>query len=733
MKINIALAGNPNSGKSTLFNNLTGSNQYVGNWPGVTVEKKTGKYKKDKEVYFTDLPGIYSLSPYTLEEVVSRDFLVNERPDAIIDVIDANNIERNLYLATQLAELGIPLVLALNMMDVVRKNKDVIDTATLAERLNCEVVEISALRNENVDALIEAAKKAVSEKEIPNSKFSDTVESYINEIEDFSILKDNPAKRWIAVKLYEEDEKIVEEYPLYAREGDRLREIIEESEEKFDDDTEGIITDERYTYVTSITSDTVKKGRSGMTTSDKIDKVVTNRFLAIPVFAAIITLVYILAINIVGGPVTDWTNDVLFGEIVGGGAENFLIGLGASDAITSLIVNGIIGGVGAVLGFLPVIATLFLFISILEDIGYMSRIAFILDRIFRKFGLSGKSFIPILMGTGCSVPAIMATRTIESDNDRRMTIMNASFMPCGAKLDILAMFAAFLGGTWWYAPLWYFIGIIAVVMSGIILKKTKHFSGDPAPFVMELPEYHLPSAKNVLKATWFRCKAFVVKAGTIILVATVVVWFLTNISVNGTFMDFNADPNNSLLAVIGNFIAPIFKPLGFGNWMASISTVLGLVAKEVVVGTYGVVAGLGEVEAGSATLSNFVAANFTKLSAFTFVAFNQLTLPCFAAIGAIREEMGSKKWFRFAISYLLIYSYTLVFMIYQFGLILNGESFTFTTAIALVIFFVYVYLLFRKDKAKEARQKERKGESIGYEHNWYNTRFNNNSYCGFGD
>lgn len=717
MKINIALAGNPNSGKSTLFNNLTGSNQYVGNWPGVTVEKKTGKYKKDKEVYFTDLPGIYSLSPYTLEEVVSRDFLVNERPDAIIDVIDANNIERNLYLATQLAELGIPLVLALNMMDVVRKNKDVIDTATLAERLNCEVVEISALRNENVDALIEAAKKAVSEKEIPNSKFSDTVESYINEIEDFSILKDNPAKRWIAVKLYEEDEKIVEEYPLYAREDDRLREIIEESEEKFDDDTEGIITDERYTYVTSITSDTVKKGRSGMTTSDKIDKVVTNRFLAIPIFAAIITLVYILAINIVGGPVTDWTNDVLFGEIVGGGAENFLIGLGASDAITSLIVNGIIGGVGAVLGFLPVIATLFLFISILEDIGYMSRIAFILDRIFRKFGLSGKSFIPILMGTGCSVPAIMATRTIESDNDRRMTIMNASFMPCGAKLDILAMFAAFLGGTWWYAPLWYFIGIIAVVMSGIILKKTKHFSGDPAPFVMELPEYHLPSAKNVLKATWFRCKAFVVKAGTIILVATVVVWFLTNISVNGTFMDFNADPNNSLLAVIGNFIAPIFKPLGFGNWMASISTVLGLVAKEVVVGTYGVVAGLGEVEAGSATLSNFVAANFTKLSAFTFVAFNQLTLPCFAAIGAIREEMGSKKWFRFAISYLLIYSYTLVFMIYQFGLILNGESFTFTTAIALVIFFVYVYLLFRKDKAKEARQKERKGESIGYEHN----------------
>lgn len=717
MKINIALAGNPNSGKSTLFNNLTGSNQYVGNWPGVTVEKKTGFYKKDKNVSFTDLPGIYSLSPYTLEEVVSRDYLVNERPDAIIDVIDANNIERNLYLATQLAELGIPLVLGLNMMDVVRKNKDDIDTATLAKKLNCEVVEISAIRNENTDELINAAKRAINKKEIPTTKFSDEVEPYIEEIEQFSIIKDNPAKRWIAVKLYEEDEKIVKEYPLYGREVDRLREIVEESEEKFDDDAEGVITDERYTYVTDITSETVKKGRKGMTTSDKIDRVVTNRFLALPIFAAVITLVYILAINYVGGPVTDWTNEVLFEEIVGGGAEEFLTKLGASPAITSLIVHGIIGGVGAVLGFLPVIATLFLFIAILEDVGYMSRIAFILDRIFRKFGLSGKSFIPILMGTGCSVPAIMATRTIESDKDRRMTIMNASFMPCGAKLDILAMFAAFLGGSWWYAPLWYFIGIVAVVMSGIILKKTKRFSGDPAPFVMELPEYHLPSARNVLKATWFRCKAFVVKAGTIILIATVAVWFLTNISVDGHFMDFNAHPDRSILAAVGNFIAPIFKPLGFGNWIASVATVLGLVAKEVVVGTYGVVAGLGEVDPESATLASFVASNFTKLSAFSFVVFNQLTLPCFAAMGAIREEMGSRKWFGFAIGYLLVFSYTLTFMIYQFGLLINGAPFTIATGIAIVVLLVYIYLLFRKDRSKLEKSKRREGERLSYENN----------------
>ncbi|MFR9278016.1 MAG: ferrous iron transport protein B, partial [Peptoniphilus senegalensis] len=434
MAITIALAGNPNSGKSTLFNNLTGSNQYVGNWPGVTVEKKTGKYKKDKDVHFTDLPGIYSLSPYTLEEVVSRDYLINERPDAIIDVVDATNIERNLFLATQLVELGIPVVIALNMMDVVRKNNDFIDIKMLEKDLGCKIVEISALKNENIDKLIEAARNAANSKTTHYHEFEEDIEKYIKEIEKFSVIKDNPAKRWLAVKFFEEDEKIIKEYPLYGNETRRLKEIIEEAEEKYDDDGEGIITDGRYNFVSEVTRDSVKKGRKGMTTSDKIDRIVTNRFLAIPIFAGVITLVYILAINYVGGPVTDWVNDNFFGEIVGGSFRGFLENAGTSEFLTSLLVDGIIGGVGAVLGFLPVIAVLFLFIAILEDIGYMSRIAFILDRVFRKFGLSGKSFIPILMGTGCSVPAIMGTRTIESDNDRRMTIMTASFMPCGAKL-----------------------------------------------------------------------------------------------------------------------------------------------------------------------------------------------------------------------------------------------------------------------------------------------------------
>lgn len=711
MIINIALAGNPNSGKSTLFNNLTGSNQYVGNWPGVTVEKKTGKYKKDKEVLFTDLPGIYSLSPYTLEEVVARDYLVNEKPDVIIDVIDANNIERNLYLSTQLAELGIPLILALNMMDVVRKNKDIIDSKELERKLNCKVVEISALKNENIDKLIEAAKSVSGNEKNKIHNFSEEIESYINEIENFESVKDNSARRWIAVKLFEQDEKILEKYPLSKDEKNKLAEFIENAENMHEDDTEGIITDERYDFVTSITEKIVKKGRSGLTMSDKIDKIVTNRFLAIPIFIAVISLVYIVAINYVGGPVTDWTNEVLFADIIGGGVENFLINAGASEIITSLIVDGIIGGVGAVLGFLPVIATLFLFIAILEDIGYMSRIAFILDRIFRRFGLSGKSFIPILMGTGCSVPAIMGTRTIESDNDRRMTIMNSSFMPCGAKLDILAMFSAFIGGAWWYAPSWYFIGILAVVISGIILKKTKYFSGDPAPFVMELPEYHLPSITNVLKATYYRCKAFVIKAGTIILLATIVIWILQSVSVQGTFMDFEDDPKDSILAYIGNFIAPIFSPLGFGNWMASVATVLGLVAKEVVVGTYGVVFGLGsDIAPESTDLSTFIAANFTKLSAFSFVIFNQLTLPCFAALGAIKEEMNSKKWFTFALSYLILFSYTMTFMFYQFGLIFTGHSFTVMTAIAILILLVYIYLLFRPDKRKEESYFQKIGE-----------------------
>lgn len=719
MAITIALAGNPNSGKSTLFNNLTGSNQYVGNWPGVTVEKKTGKYKKDKEVHFTDLPGIYSLSPYTLEEVVSRDYLVNERPDVIIDVVDGTNIERNLFLATQLVELGIPVVIALNMMDVVRKNNDFIDIKKLEKNFGCKVVEISALKNENIEKLIETAKGAVNSNTNCCYEFNSEIEKYITEIENFSVIKDNPAKRWLAVKFFEQDEKILKEFPLYGKEIRRLNEIIEEAEEKYDDDGEGIITDERYNFVSEVTKDSVKKGRKGMTTSDKIDRVVTNRFLAIPIFVGVITLVYILAINYVGGPVTDWVNDTFFGEIIGENFRGFLENAGTSPVLTSLLVDGIIGGVGAVLGFLPVIAVLFLFIAILEDIGYMARIAFILDRIFRKFGLSGKSFIPILMGTGCSVPAIMGTRTIESDNDRRMTIMTASFMPCGAKLDIIAMFAAFLGGSWWYAPLWYFGGIIAVVVSGIILKKTKYFSGDPAPFVMELPEYHMPSAHNVFKATWNRCKAFVVKAGTIILLATVVIWVLKSISVTGQFVDFESDAKDSILAAIGRAIAPIFAPLGFGNWIASVATILGLVAKEVVVGTYGVLAGIGEVGAEDSGMISLVASQFSVASAFAFVFFNQLTVPCFAAMGAIKEEMGSKKWFGFAVGYQIVFSYTIAFMIYQFGRLLEGGSFNIMTGIAVLVLLVYIYLLFRKDRSKLQGEefKKKRDKVVKYESN----------------
>lgn len=712
--ITIALAGNPNSGKSTLFNNLTGSNQYVGNWPGVTVEKKTGKYRKDHEVSFTDLPGIYSLSPYTLEEVVSRDYLLDENPDVIIDVVDASNIERNLYLATQLNELGIPLVIALNMMDVVEKNGDKIDVKAIEKDLGCKVVEISALKNRNINELIDVAKSAAGTKPNVMKTFPQEIEDYLLEIEEFESLKDNKSKRWIAIKLFEEDEKIQEKFYLSPEENEKLAAIIKEASEKYDDDGEGIITDKRYDFVTKITKDSVKKGRSGLTTSDKIDRIVTNRFLALPIFALVMVAAYYVAINIVGGPVTDWVNDVFFTEWIGEGVRGLLENAGVVEWLISLVVDGIIAGVGAVLGFLPVIVTLFLFIAILEDIGYMSRIAFILDRIFRRFGLSGKSFIPILMGTGCSVPAIMGTRTIENDNDRRMTIMTASFMPCGAKTDIIALFAAFIGGVWWYAPIWYLGGMAAVIVSGIILKKTKYFHGDPAPFVMELPEYHAPSAYNVFKATWNRAKAFVIKAGTIILLCTVVVWVLQNISVKGEFVDFESDSTETVLAWIGNRLSFIFKPLGFGDWMSTVATILGLVAKEVVVGTYGVVAGLGgDLEAGDVALNQFIAQQFTSVSAFSFVFFNQLTIPCFAATGAIKEEMGTKKWFLIAVGYQLVFSYTVALMIYQFGrvFVLN-EPFGVGTVVALIVLAAYIYLLVRPDKYDPARLRKKAERAV---------------------
>lgn len=709
--IRIALAGNPNSGKSTLFNLMTGSNQYVGNWPGVTVEKKEGTYKKDSQVSFTDLPGIYSLSPYTLEEVVSRDYLLQEKPDVIIDVIDASNIERNLYLATQLSELGIPFVLALNMMDIVRKNGDKIDTDKLSRDLGCQVVEVSAIKNQGVHELIEVAKKAAQEKKPPiQAKYSPDLEEVLKEIEEIVPgLKEERAKRFLAIKLFERDEKIENFYSLTEDQKSRLDALISKVEEDQDDDGEGIMTDARYQVVTEVTKGAVKKGRTGQTKTDKIDQIVTNRWLALPIFALIMVGVYYISIVWVGQPITDWVNDTVVEAWAQGGVDEFLANAGVAEWMHSLVVDGIIGGVGAVLGFLPIIACMFLLLAILEDVGYMSRIAFILDRIFRKFGLSGKSFIPILIGTGCAVPGIMATRTIESDQDRRMTIITASFLPCGAKLAIISLFsAAIFVDQWWFAPLTYFIGIAAVVMSGIILKKTKLFQGDPAPFVMELPEYHLPSARNVLRSTYDRCKAFVIKAGTIILLATIAIWLLSNISVKGEFHTFNDASTDSILSAIGGFFAPLFAPLGFGDWKAVVATFTGLIAKEAVVGTYGVVAGLGTgLGEADPSVVAFAATAFTSVSALSFTIFNQLTVPCFAAVGAIRNEMNSGKWTWIAIGYQTIFSYVIALMIYQFGRVLVlGEAVTAWTYIAGALLLGMLYLLFRPDQKNRTSRSD---------------------------
>ncbi|WP_101773673.1 ferrous iron transport protein B [Peptostreptococcus faecalis] len=709
MSIRIALAGNPNSGKTTLFNTLTGSNQYVGNWPGVTVEKKEGAYRKDKEIKFTDLPGIYSLSPYTLEEVVSREYLINEKPDVIIDVVDASNIERNLYLTTQLSEIGIPMVIALNMMDVVRKNGDFIDTEKLSAELGVPVVEISALRNDNIEKLIETAVKTSKELCRCIESFDDKLETIITNIEDNvpSIAASND-KRWYAIKFFEKDEKATEKIEISVVERNTINDIINKAEVEYDDDGEGIITDARYNYIASLVSRTVKKGRKGLTASDKADRILTNRILAIPIFAAIITFIYYVAVSVVGGPVTDWVNDVFFGEIIGGNVQSFLEGAGVANWLVSLVVDGIIGGVGGVLGFLPIIATLYLFMAILEDIGYMARIAFILDKIFRRFGLSGKSFIPILIGTGCSVPGIMATRTIENENDRKMTIIVASFMPCGAKTEIIALFTAaiFVGRHGWiFAPLCYFIGILAVIITGVMLKKTKRFSGDPAPFVMELPEYHIPTVINVLKTTWERVRAFVIKAGTVILLATIVIWFLQNISTSFEFVEFSGE-SNSILESIGKTLAPIFAPLGFGHWASAVSTITGLVAKEVVVGTFGVVGGIAEATPDSSDMIAYAASIFTPLTALSFMIFNQLCVPCFAAIGAIREEMNDAKWTWFAIAYQIGFAYAVSMIVYQFGNVLYLKNApTIWTGVAAVLLLFIVYMLFRKPKISNSEVK----------------------------
>lgn len=703
MGIKIALVGNPNCGKTTMFNDLTGSSQYVGNWPGVTVEKKEGKLKGHKNVIITDLPGIYSLSPYTLEEVVSRNYLTNENPDAIINLVDGTNLERNLYLTTQVVELGIPVVIALNMMDLVRKSGDKIDTQKLGAALGCEVVETSALKG---DGSMRAAEKAIAlaqakKKMVAQHKFSASVEMALGSVA--SLLTGTVAdeqSRWYAVKLFERDAKVIESLQPRQDIKDNLELIIAEAEKEMDDDSESIITNERYLYISKLIKNCIHKKRSGMTTSDKIDRVVTNRWLALPIFAAVMFVVYYISVSWLGTIVTNWTNDTLFGEWIQPAVGNWLTNVGAADWLNGLVVDGIIGGVGSVLGFVPQMFILFFFLSILEDCGYMARVAFIMDRIFRKFGLSGKSFIPMLISSGCGVPGIMATKTIENEKDRRMTIMTTTSIPCGAKLPIIALIGgAMFPGIVWMAPAMYFMGILAIVISGIMLKKTKMFAGDPAPFVMELPQYHVPAAKGVLIHMWERGKAFVIKAGTVIFVACGMIWFLSSFGFSKAGFGM-VDENVSLLAVIGQFIAPIFAPLGFGNWKASVATFSGLVAKENVVGTFGVLFGLGgDVAEDDAGLLKQIAAMFPYGSAaLSFLVFNLLCAPCFAAIGAMKREMASAKWTWFALGYQTVFAYSIALMVHQFGgLLFGGVSFGVGTVAALIVLAVMLYFLFRRN------------------------------------
>lgn len=668
MSTTIALAGNPNCGKTSIFNILTGSSQYVGNWPGVTVEKKEGKLKHHNDCLLMDLPGIYSLSPYTLEEVVTREYLINERPDAIINIIDGSNLERNLYLTTQLLEVGIPVVVALNMMDIVEKNGDQINVAKLSAELGCPVIETSAIKGSGLKALAdEAVKLAKSNAKLaPHKTFSKDVEKTLTDIEAILEGKVKPEHlRWYAVKLFERDEKVMAAVKLDDSARSQIAELTKACEAALDDDAESIMTNERYKYITGMIGKCITKKHKGnaMTTSDKIDRIVTNRILALPIFAVIMWFVYYVSVQTVGTLLTDFTNDTLVGGFQGW-VNDWLVSIGTADWLTGLICDGIIAGVGAVLGFVPQMMVLFLFLSILEDCGYMARVAFIMDRIFRRFGLSGKSFIPMLIGSGCGVPAVMATRTIENERDRRMTIMTTTFIPCGAKMPIIALFAgALFPQSSWVAPSAYFIGVAAIIISCIFLKHTKPFAGEPAPFVMELPQYHMPTVKTVLLHVWERAKAFIVKAGTIIFVSCAVIWFLQ--SFNWSLQMVDAD--ESMLAAIGRVIAPIFAPLGFGNWQAAVGAVTGLVAKENVVATLAVLYGIGEAAEDDPALLQQVAMSFTQLSAFAYMVFNLLCAPCFAAIGAIRREMMSAKWTWAAILYQTIFAYVVAFLIYQIG------------------------------------------------------------------
>ena len=710
MGVKIALAGNPNSGKTTLFNALTGSNQFVGNWPGVTVEKKEGKWKEDKEVVIKDLPGIYSLSPYTLEEVVARNYLITERPDAILNIVDGTNLERNLYLTTQLLELGIPVVMAINMMDIVRKNGDEINTKKLAEKLGCEVVTISALKGDGIKDAASRAVKHAGQKAGQESvhEFAPEVENYLNEIEGrlgYEIPEEQ--KRFYAIKLFERDDKIKDA----MKNAPDVEDIIARAEKEMDDDAESIITNERYSFIGSIIGDCLKKNKTQeLTTSDKIDRIVTNRWLALPIFAAVMWLVYYVSVTTVGSILTDWTNDTLFGEWIIPAAQSFFEGIGCADWLTGLIVDGVISGVGAVLGFVPQMLVLFIFLAFLESCGYMARIAFIMDRIFRKFGLSGKSFIPMLIGTGCGVPGVMASRTIENDRDRKMTVMTTTFIPCGAKLPIIALIAgALFDGASWVAPSAYFVGIAAIICSGIILKKTKMFAGDPAPFVMELPAYHMPTVGNVLRSMWERGWSFIKKAGTIITLSTIIVWFLLNFGwtdagfgmlnfdgLEGAAME--AAQAQCILAKIGNLIAWIFAPLGWGNWKMTVAAITGLVAKENVVGTFGQLFGFAEVAEDGQEIWGTLANSMSQVAAYSFLVFNLLCAPCFAAMGAIKREMNNAKWFWFAIGYQCLLAYLVALCIFQFGTLFTGGGFGIGTVAAIVILIGFLYMLFRPYK-----------------------------------
>ena len=721
MDMKIALAGNPNCGKTTLFNDLTGSNQYVGNWPGVTVEKKEGRLKGRKDIVIQDLPGIYSLSPYTLEEVVARNYLVKEKPDAILNIVDGTNIERNLYLTTQLIELGLPVVVAVNMMDLVRRNGDQIDARKLSDALGCQVVEISALKGEGgVEAAELAAKMAQQKRaaELPHV-FTGSVEHAIAHIEEsIQGMVDDRYLRWYAVKVFERDEKVLADLDLSADLRAHLEDHIVDCEKELDDDAESIITNQRYAYINGLVSKSVKKHgeKHRLSTSDKIDQIVTNRILALPIFAVVMFAVYWIAMGPFGTFLTDWTNDVLGTAWLVDIPRAALEDWGVNEVLVGLICDGALAGVGAVLGFVPQMLVLFLMLAILEDIGYMARIAFIMDRIFRKFGLSGKSFIPMLVGTGCGVPGVMASRTIENERDRRMTVMTTCFIPCGAKMPIIGLIAgALFGGSGLVAASAYFIGVAAIVISGIILKKTRMFAGDPAPFVMELPAYHIPSVGNGLRATWERGWSFIKRAGTVILASSIILWFLQGFGWENGAFGMVEDMNNSVLAAVGSAVAFIFAPLGFGNWRATVAVVTGLIAKENVVATFGVLYNFaGELSENGDEIWALVAQDYTAISAYSFMIFNLLCAPCFAAMGAIKREMNNGKWTAFAIGYMCVFAYVTSLIVYQIGGLITGEvSFGIGTVVAVVLIVGIVYLLFRRNKYEDERLTIRAVDAAG--------------------